>query len=154
MITIGIYAGSFSPFHTGHLNIYHKSLKIFDEVIVCIGINPEKDNHEDTGKRCSEISRKIKSPVLHFTGLLTDFIKDIKRSRKESTRVVLIRGLRNSDDLNYEMNQLRFMEELDHGHKVDVIFIPCDKEFEHVSSTAIKNIQKINPILSEKYLLP
>jgi pantetheine-phosphate adenylyltransferase len=148
---IGIYAGSFDPFHIGHLNIYQKSLRIFDEVIVAMGVNPEKGAQEEMGKRCFEISRKINAPVMHFNGLLTSFIKDIKRSRKEA-KIVLIRGLRNGDDLDYEINQLRFMEELD-DIKVDIVFIPCDKEFEHISSTAIRNIKKLNPKLAKKYTI-
>ena len=152
MKTIAIYPGSFAPFHIGHLNIAQKSLKMFDEVIIAVGVNPEKNtNKEDVSARCIELSKKINMCVMSFEGLLTDFISRVNQSRKDC-RVVLVRGLRNGNDLDYEINQLRFMEELS-GTKVDVVFIPCDKEFEHISSSAVRNISKLSTKLTGKYII-
>ena len=43
-IRVGIYAGTFNPITTGHLNIIEKSNKIFDKVIIAFGNNPEKES--------------------------------------------------------------------------------------------------------------
>lgn len=62
-------------------------------------------------------------------------------------------GLRNGFDFNFEQTQLRFLEEmkpLDFDFKV--MYIPCDKEFEHVSSSAIRAIMKIDTSKASKYI--
>ncbi len=141
---IGIYAGSFNPFHKGHLNILEKATKIFDKVILARGINPEK-------KDSIEIE-KLDVPVLkykqceNFIGFLTDYIS----SKENYAELTLIRGLRNGDDLDYEINQLRFMEEMKDDLKV--IFIACDKQYEHISSSAIRNLEKIDKEFGKRYI--
>jgi len=140
---IGIYAGSFNPFHHGHLNILEKAERIFDKIIVARGINPEKDN-QLTNKRPTGVLKYRQ--VEGFTGLLTDYIT----SKEEHADITLIRGLRNGDDLAYEVNQQRFMEDMKPNLKV--VFIRCDMQFEHISSSAIRNLEKISKGLGDKYV--
>jgi pantetheine-phosphate adenylyltransferase len=140
---VGVYPGSFNPFHNGHLNILEKAERIFDKVIIARGINPEKEE---------AAQQNPWPPILkfrqheEFVGLLTDYIA----RKEEHTDITLVRGLRNGDDLDYEVNQLRFMEEMKPDLKV--VFIRCDKQFEHISSSAIRNLEKINKGLGDKYL--
>ncbi|MEM9981608.1 MAG: adenylyltransferase/cytidyltransferase family protein [Bacteroidota bacterium] len=140
---IGVYPGSFNPFHNGHLNILEKAEQVFDKVIIARGINPEKETIE---------KGEALSPVLYyrqiegFQGLLTDYIT----SKEAHADVTLIRGLRNGDDLAYEMNQLNFMRDMKADLKT--VFFHCDREFEHISSSAIRNLEKIGKGYGEKYL--
>ncbi len=82
-----------------------------------------------------------------FDGFISDHITKLEKS----SDVTLIRGLRNGDDLDYEVNQLRFIK----GMKEDikVVYIPCDAEFEHVSSSAIRNIMDIDNKKGQKFLI-
>src|ERR1043165_7094829 len=66
---IAVFAGSFNPFHRGHLNVLEKAEKIFDKVIVAFGRNPEKDGRE-WPVPSSIRNRQLES----YDGLLTDFI--------------------------------------------------------------------------------
>jgi pantetheine-phosphate adenylyltransferase len=140
---IGVYPGSFNPFHYGHLNILEKAEKIFDKVITARGINPEKQDVN---------TEKINIAVLkyrqfdNFAGFLTDYLT----SKETFAEITLIRGLRNGDDLDYEVNQLRFMEEMKPNLKI--IFLACDQPFEHISSSAIKNLERIKVGSGERYL--
>ena len=140
--TIAIYAGSFSPFHLGHLNIVHKASAIFEKVIIARGINPEKD-----GELSAWNTEALKNfETAEFTGLLTQFIEQ----HSHYANVTLVKGLRNGDDLDYEVNQLRFMETMYPDLKV--VFIQCDKEYEHISSTALRNLERIEAGLSKPFL--
>ncbi|MEY3688810.1 MAG: hypothetical protein RIT37_372 [Bacteroidota bacterium] len=139
---IGIYAGSFNPFHLGHLNIVQKASAIFEKVIIARGMNPEKE-HEPIEWN-PEILRKYE--VTEFTGLLTNLIKE----HSQYANVTLVKGLRNGDDLDYEVNQLRFMETM--YPQLKVVFIQCDKEYEHISSTALRNLERIEPGLSKVFI--
>lgn len=135
---IAIYAGSFSPFHQGHYNILQKAEQIFDKVIIARGINPEKKIP------VTEFPEKIRDrQIVCYDGLLTDFINTL------GYNVTLIRGLRNSTDLQYELTQYRYLQDLMPNIKVVSIF--CDKEFEHISSSAIRMLEPFHK--ESKYLL-
>ncbi len=139
---IGIYPGSFNPFHNGHLNILEKAERIFDKVIVARGINPDK---QDINEDVLQLKTLRYRQVENFSGFLTKYLS----SKEGEAEITLIRGLRNGDDLDYEVNQLRFMEEM--KPEVKIIFLPCDKEFEHISSSSIKNLDRIDAEFSKKY---
>lgn len=140
--SVGLYPGSFNPFHKGHLNILEKSEQIFDKVIVVKSHNPEK--MESYGSFPKQIYYR---ETIYWAGLTTDLINDLS----SVYNVTLIRGLRNGKDLDYEVNQIRFMEEMKPDLKVCLIH--CDKEYEHISSSAIRNIGKFSTDLTKKYLL-
>ena len=78
-----------------------------------------------------------------YNGLLTDLIDSLPYE------VTVIRGLRNSTDFNYEQNQYRYLQELKPDIKIINIF--CDKEFEHISSSGIRTLEKFNK--HQNYLL-
>lgn len=135
---IAVYAGSFNPFHQGHYNILQKAERIFDKVIIARGINPEKSNE------LVELPNEIKDrQIMCYDGLLTDFIDSLGHE------VTLIRGLRNSTDLQYELTQYRFLQDL--KPNINVVSIFCDKGFEHISSSAIRMLKKYDK--GDKYLI-
>ena len=128
---IAVFAGSFNPFHKGHFNVLQKAEKIFDKVIIAFGKNTEK------GQRTWDIPKSIQNrQIEEYNGLLTDFIQSL------SHEVVVIRGLRNSTDFQYEQNQYRYIQELMPG--INIVNIFCDKEFEHISSSGIRTLEKFN----------
>lgn len=136
--SIGVFCGSFNPFHKGHYNVLQKAERIFDKVIISFGKNPDKTN------RTWDIPNSIKNRQLtEYNGLLTDFVASLGYD------VVVIKGLRNSTDFQYEQNQYRYIQELMPGIKIINIF--CDKEFEHISSSGIRTLEKYNK--HQSYLL-
>lgn len=135
---IALFAGSFNPFHKGHYNVLQKAEKIFDKVIIAFGQNPDKD------ERSWEIPKTIiNRQIEHYNGLLTDLVSLLDED------LIVIRGLRNSTDFQYEQNQYRYIQELMPGIKIVNIF--CDKEFEHISSSGIRTLEKFNK--HQNYLL-
>lgn len=136
--SIAVFCGSFNPFHKGHFNVLEKAERIFDKVIISFGKNPDKTN------RTWDIPNSIKNRQLTiYNGLLTNFVESLGYD------VVVIKGLRNSTDFQYEQNQYRYIQEL--MPKIKIINIFCDKEFEHISSSGIRTLEKYNK--HQSYLL-
>jgi len=132
---IAVYAGTFNGFHVGHLSILQKAEEIFDKVIIAVGTDPNKDS-EPAYKRCEKLREIFKHhQVEFFNNYLTDYL-----ASKEYP-VTLIRGLRTDVDFKQEEQKLRMMQ--DFSPDVKVIFIPCDKKYEHVSSTMVRSMQHI-----------
>lgn len=128
---IAVFAGSFNPFHKGHYNVLQKAEKLFDKVIIAFGKNPDKT------ERTWNIPKTIANRQLaEYNGLLTDFIDSL------GYEVTVVRGLRNSTDFQYEQNQYRYIQELKPDIKIVNVF--CDKEFEHISSSGIRTLEKFN----------
>lgn len=136
---IAVYPGSFNPFHKGHYNILQKAEAIFDKVIVAKGSNPGKE--ESAFEVPAILSNR---QVGSYTGLLTGYVNSL------SYPVTIIRGLRNSTDLQYELNQYRYLQDLSSQH-LKIVSIFCDREFEHISSTGIRQLQNYG--MAGAYLL-
>lgn len=157
MKTIAIYPGSFNPFHCGHKNILEKAERIFGKgnVIVAIGINPDKySEFEDfefkdvINKKIEIIQNQISSDnVEYYFGFLTDYVRE---KESEGLNVVVIRGLRNGYDFDYEYNQIRFM--WDQYPNLNIICLFADPAYMHVSSSAYRALEKIKPGSGYKYL--
>ena len=132
---VGIYAGTFNPFHIGHLSILEKAERMFDKVIVSVGVNPQKQPRP----RNSQILEALPfHEVIWFDGLMVDLLEQ----ESQFSDVTLVRGLRNGYDLDYEMNQLCFMQKM--RPNTHAIYIPCDKELEHVSSSSLNSLRQFD----------
>ena len=90
-------------------------------------------------------SAKPTSPILSNSVMLnsSDLIKSLNQD------LVIIRGLRNTKDFLYEQKQYRYNQDLMPNIKVINVF--CDKEFEHISSSGIRTLEKYNK--HQNYLL-
>lgn len=155
MKTLVIYAGSFNPFHVGHLNIVDKMEAIFGygNCMIAIGVNPAKMNgnlqeQSEMMSRAAKLSQNLDMPVEVYTTFLHELVE---KKEAEGYKVILVRGLRNGDDLNYEDNQLKFIQ--DFKKDINVVFIRCDEQFEHVSSSAIRQLESFRPGSGEKYIV-
>ena len=103
MEKIGFYAGSFDPFTNGHLQIVIKAAKCFDKVIIGIAYNSEKEVRLNKEAMKEAIEKTIKELNLNnvevtlYSGLTADEAKRFNAG-------MLIRGLRNGTDYQYEEN--------------------------------------------------
>ena len=134
--------GSFAPITLGHVNIIERAAKMFDTVFVAV-MNNDSASHD---KRLSsktytlEIDQRlelVKASVSHIqnvksissTGMLIDLCDDINTH-------VIVKGIRNGDDLEYEMIHAKWNKE--HNPKIETIFLPCDDRFSAISSTLVR----------------
>lgn len=111
METVGFYAGSFDPFTNGHLRIVTKASKCFNKVIIGIAYNSEKQVRIDKEKMRKAIEKTIEKlnlknvEVTLYTGLTVEEAKKMGAN-------ILIRGLRNGTDYQYEEDIAEVNEKL------------------------------------------
>jgi pantetheine-phosphate adenylyltransferase len=152
MIRKAIYAGSFNPWHQGHEDILKKILMVFDKAIVACGINPDKESEPAVVSglgRATWVSPivppwKHNDPRLEcfaFVDLLVDVINDYNKNHPEEPITAIARGLRFGYDLHYEQNMQYWNEDL--GLTIPVVYFISDRSLAHVSSSAIRQIEKI-----------
>ena len=128
-----IYPGSFDPVTNGHLDLIKRALSIFDEVIVVIAVNSEKNTLFSVEERVDFLKRAVKGlkgvKVESLEGLTVDYAV----AKKAST---LIRGLRATSDFDYEFQMALTNRRL--SKKVDTIFLMPSESHFYLSSRLIK----------------
>ena len=146
MKKIGIYAGSFNPYHIGHEDIYKQASNVFDEVIIAQGINIEKE-------KPNKLFFKDDRQILYYTSLLSDLFKKDEYSLEKyfNTDYYLIRGLRTSFDVGYEDNLRNTL--LDFNPDIKVIYFFSHKQFEHISSSMIRSLIPYGKEAYGRYLI-
>ena len=133
---VGLYAGTFNPFHIGHFGILQKAELMFDKVILAVGLNPSKNLHHTHSEVVDQVRRLLPfHEVIFFDTLMVDLLDEIT----PYADVTLVRGLRNGYDLDYEMSQQCFMQEM--RPETVSVYIPCDKQFEHISSSSLRSLK-------------
>lgn len=134
--TKAIYAFSGDPITYGHIHIIERASKIFNELIVGIGVNPAKkylftlEERLQLAKDALSAFENIK--VVPFRGLLVDYAF-------ENDIPIIIRGLRNSEDFNMEF----MLHQIGESQKMNIetIFFPSSQNMSHISSGAVKALQ-------------
>ena len=101
METIGFYAGSFDPFTNGHMQIVKKASKCFSKVIIGIAQNSEKTTKINKEKMKEAIEKTIKEQKLENVAVVLYDGLTVAEAQKQGA-TILIRGLRNGTDYQYE----------------------------------------------------
>jgi pantetheine-phosphate adenylyltransferase len=143
---IGVYPGSFGPFHLGHLSILRQAEEVFDKVIIAVGVNRQKIGAVDSSKsRSAELQERLRfHEVAAFSGLLTRFVETMPLPVK------IVRGVRDGTDLEAELRFVRFLNEL--RPQTGVVWISCEADLQHLSSSAIRELESIEPGAGSRYV--
>jgi pantetheine-phosphate adenylyltransferase len=130
-----VYPGSFDPVTNGHLNIIKRASNIFDEVIVAVFQNPNKDpifSMEERVSLLKEVTSDFKKvKVDSFSGLTTNYVKSKKAS-------AILRGLRAVSDFEGEFQMASMNKELDSD--IETIFLMTDSKYAFLSSSVVKEV--------------
>lgn len=143
---IGFYAGSFDPFTNGHLHVIAQSAKLFDKVIVGIGIHPTKTRRFDKELMQEAIEQVLvrnnlnNVTVISYNNLSVDVATEY-----DST--FLVRGIRNGMDYVYEENMASINEEIS---QLDTVYIRAGN-LSNISSSMVMELLRNNKDVS-KYL--
>jgi pantetheine-phosphate adenylyltransferase len=139
-----IYPGSFDPITNGHLDLIERGLKIFDEIIVAIAVNPIKKPLFTIEERMDLIRQVLNSHprvrIDHFTGLLVDYV------RQQETNVIL-RGLRAVSDFDYEFQLALMNRRL--APEIETVFLMTSLKWVFLSSSILKEAVSLGGLLED-----
>ena len=143
---LAVYPGSFNPFHRGHLSILRQAEAIFDKVIIAIGVNRQKSAASTpVNTRWAEVAHRLRfHEVAFFDGLLTRFVEGLELP------TTIVRGVRDGTDLEAELRFVRFLNELRFDTRV--VWMSCEADFQHLSSSAIRELEAIEPGAGQRYI--
>ncbi len=134
-----IYPGSFDPVTNGHLDLIQRALKLFDEVIVLVAANAEKNSLFTPEERVAFLKRALKGSkgvkVQTFEGLTVRFAE-------KSGAHALVRGIRATSDFDYEFQMALTNRRL--ARKVDTVFLMPSESHFYLSSRLIKEIAALH----------
>ncbi len=130
-----IYAGTFDPITNGHLDQIERAAKLFSKVIIAVAKNPTKQPLFELSKRVELVEQSLlhleNIEVVGFSGLLVDLAK-------EHQVKALIRGIRSSDDVEYEIQLAQLNEKL--SPNLETLFLPPSVNWRYLSSTQVREI--------------
>jgi len=129
-----VFPGQFDPITNGHLDVIRRGVHLFDELIVAVGINPEKREMFPLDDRIEMIRELLKGisgvKVQKYTGLTVDFVRSVHAT-------AILRGIRDVSDLRYEF-QLAQANRAVGG--IETVFIMTGDQFALTSSSLIRQI--------------
>ena len=137
-----IFPGSFDPLTNGHLDVIKRSLPLFDEIIIAVLNNPDKNPMFSVEERCSmigEILPGLENGDCHlivdsFSGLTAAFAK-----AKNATAIV--RGIRAVSDYEYELRMALMNRKLE--PTIETVFLMAAEEYSYVSSDLMKQVFRL-----------
>jgi pantetheine-phosphate adenylyltransferase len=139
-----IYPGSFDPVTNGHLDVVERARKLFDEVIVAVAHNDEKQplfSLDDRLDLLKQTAGKIDNVrIAQFDGLLIEFARTAKAN-------AVIRGLRAVSDFEFEFQMALMNRKLESG--VETIFLMPKEEYTYLSSRLVKEIARLGGDVSK-----
>ena len=139
-MTTAFYPGSFDPMTNGHLDVLLQSLNICERLIIGIGIHPGKTPMFSFDERSVLIKQSVEAvlkdgtariEVVAFSNLAVDAARDVGAT-------VLIRGLRDGTDLDYEMQMAGMNSQM--APDIQTVFVPAGSTSRPITATLVRQI--------------
>ena len=135
-----LYAGSFDPVTNGHVDVVRRAVRLVDRLVLAIGIHPGKVPLFPAEERLAMV-RETCEPIAKEAGCAFGCITFddlvIKAAQRENA-TVLIRGLRDGTDLDYEMQMAGMNGAMASG--IDTVFLPASPGVRHITATLVRQI--------------
>ncbi|MCB1516401.1 MAG: pantetheine-phosphate adenylyltransferase [Hyphomicrobiaceae bacterium] len=139
----GFYPGSFDPVTNGHLDVIERACKIVDKLYVGVGMHAGKTpilSHEDRRILLAQTTEAIANrtsteiEIVDFEGLM------IQKARELGARLI-IRGLRDTTDYNYEMQMVGMNAQM--APDLQTVFVPSSPHVRHISASLVRQIAEM-----------
>src|SRR5579872_515813 len=135
-----LFAGSFDPITNGHLDVVKAAVRLADRLVLAVGVHPGKAPLFPTEDRvamleevCGPVAREAKCELscVPFSGLAID-------AARKAGATMLVRGLRDSTDFNYEMQMAGMNEAMAPG--IQSVFLPASPAVRPITATLVRQI--------------
>jgi pantetheine-phosphate adenylyltransferase len=140
MQRIALFAGSFDPITNGHLDVVGKAVRLADKLVLAIGIHPGKTPLFSADERLAMLN-EICSPLGRAAGceiVCTTFADLVVTAAQRAGATILIRGVRDSGDFNYEMQMAGMNGTM--APEVQTIFLPPAPDVRPITATLVRQI--------------
>jgi pantetheine-phosphate adenylyltransferase len=139
-----IYPGSFDPPTLGHLDVLVRARRMFDEIVVAVGCNPDKSAFFEAGLRVEMMTQLVSElvaanpdgapvTVAYYEGLTVDFAREVEAT-------VILRGIRNTTDLHAECRLAITNRQV---ADIESVFVVPGESFAYTSSSLIRQIASL-----------
>lgn len=144
---VAVFAGSFRPFTVGHADIVRRGLTMFDNIIICVGINVAKPADADSAAERAAHLREVYASEPRVTvecwgGLTCDFVK-------AKGAAAILRGVRSVKDFEYEKDMAEANRRLS---GVETVVLFSDPDYAWVSSSLVRELQAFDHDTSQLIL--
>ncbi|HXH74921.1 MAG TPA: pantetheine-phosphate adenylyltransferase [Bacteriovoracaceae bacterium] len=130
-----VYAGTFDPFTNGHLDIVHRALKLFDEIILLVAVSPNKKPFMSTEQRVDVLKRlfahEAKVSVQSWSGLIVEYARLNQIGS-------IVRGLRPTGDFEIEFQMASMNRKI--NPECDTVFLMTSERLYYISSSLVKEV--------------
>jgi pantetheine-phosphate adenylyltransferase len=137
---IALYPGSFDPITNGHLDVFRRAVGLCDRLIVAVGVHPGKKPLFTVEERIKMV-REVFGPIAAKAGCAFDCTTYDNLTVTAAAKVgatIMIRGLRDGTDLDYEMQIAGMNETMAPG--VQTVFIPAAVSTRPITATLVRQI--------------
>ena len=140
MIRIGFYSGSFDPVTLGHTDVIRRAAQVVDKLVIGIGINPGKAPMFSDDERVAMLEAEVKPiaketgariSVVTFSGLAVD------AARAHGAKII-IRGLRDGTDFDYEMQMSGMNGEM--APEIQTVYVSASPAVRHIAANLVRAI--------------
>lgn len=138
------YTGTFDPITLGHTDMIARASAMFDEIVVAIARSSAKNPLFSLDQRVDLARASLQHlpnvTVCGFEGLVIEF------ARKQGVQI-LVRGVRNNTDFDYESQMARMVRHL--APEIDTVILPPTARYAHISSTLVREIAQLGGPLTD-----
>ena len=135
-----LYAGSFDPVTNGHLDVVRQAARLADRLVLAIGVHPGKKPLFSADERmamleqtCGPVARREKCKLVCIT-----FDNLVVETARKQGATLLIRGLRDATDFDYEMQMAGMNATM--APKVQTVFLPSSPDVRPITATLVRQI--------------
>ncbi len=140
MTRIGFYSGSFDPVTLGHTDVIRRAARLVDQLVIGIGVNPGKAPMFDDGERIAMLEGDVRAiaamtgcqiSVVTFSGLAIE-------AARQHKALVIIRGLRDGTDFDYEMQMAGMNGEM--APEIQTVFVSASPNVRHIAANLVRAV--------------
>lgn len=145
---VGFYPGSFDPVTNGHLDVIERACKLVDRLVVGVGVSATKrpllghaERIELLAQTLGPVGKRTETEIeiIEFGGLM------VQAAREHGAKLI-IRGLRDTTDYNYEMQMVGMNAQM--APDLQTVFVPASPHVRHISATLVRQIAEMGGDIS------